>query len=108
MVWLVSAKEIRFFTALRVYFSIYVRGFLGVKENQVSYGRIHKKTPSSNPLAGVFASTYPDSYQGAINLSRSHQPSEAVSGGLHHQTILIILKKICQGLQKTSCVEKIK
>jgi len=43
MAWLVSAKEIRFFTALRVYFSIYVRGFLGVKESQVSYGRIHKK-----------------------------------------------------------------
>jgi hypothetical protein len=49
MAWLVSAKEIRFFTVLRVYFSIYVRGFLGVKESQVSYGRIHKKTPSSNP-----------------------------------------------------------
>jgi hypothetical protein len=74
MAWLVSAKEIRFFTILRIYSSIYAGGFSEVKENQVSYGRIHKKTPSSNPLAGVFASTYPDSYQGAINPSRSHQP----------------------------------
>jgi hypothetical protein len=57
--WLVCTKDIRFFTGTSIFgcplrFSPRVRWFFGVKRKHVSNGRIHKKTPSSFPLVGVF------------------------------------------------------
>jgi hypothetical protein len=72
--WFVCTKDVRVFTGGSIFrcplrFSPQVRCFFGVRRKRVSSGRIHKKTPPGFPWQEFFASTYLNSYQGAIDLA---------------------------------------